>query len=100
MARLYHPDVSPPDRVEEHARRFIMVKEAYEILSDPQRRDLYDRDLANGVGFNSSYQNGLGMEEKLEWKTRWQSQLEELKRRSRNPYRGKMSWRVRMRSQT
>ncbi|KAI3450829.1 hypothetical protein Pfo_007494 [Paulownia fortunei] len=46
MARMYHPDVSPPDRVDEYTRRFIMVHEAYETLSNPQSRALYDRDLA------------------------------------------------------
>lgn len=54
MARKYHPDVSPPDRVDEHTRRFIMVKEAYETLSNPQRKALYDRDLAKGLGFGFS----------------------------------------------
>lgn len=54
MARLYHPDVSPPDRVDENTRRFIMVHEAYETLSNPQSRALYDRDLDAGLGFSFS----------------------------------------------
>ena len=41
MARKYHPDVSAPDRVDENTRRFIMVKEAYETLSNPHRKALY-----------------------------------------------------------
>lgn len=49
LARKYHPDVSPPDRVEEYTQRFIRVQEAYEILSDPNRRALYDRDMAKGL---------------------------------------------------
>lgn len=49
MARKYHPDVSPPDRVEEYTQRFIRVQEAYETLSDPGLRALYDRDLAMGL---------------------------------------------------
>lgn len=48
MARKYHPDVSPPERVDEYTRRFIMVHEAYETLSDPQTRAVYDRNLAVG----------------------------------------------------
>lgn len=48
MARKYHPDVSPPERVDENTRRFIMVKQAYETLSNPHRRALYDRNLAKG----------------------------------------------------
>jgi len=49
LARKYHPDVSPPDRVKEYTDRFIRVQEAYETLSDPRRRALYDRDMARGL---------------------------------------------------
>lgn len=49
LARKYHPDVSPPDQVKEYTQRFILVQEAYETLSDPRRRDMYDRDMARGV---------------------------------------------------
>ena len=49
LARKYHPDVSPPDRVVEYTERFILVQEAYETLSDPSSRALYDRDLALGI---------------------------------------------------
>ena len=49
LARKYHPDVSPPDRVEEYTRRFIRVQEAYETLSDPRMREIYDRDMARGL---------------------------------------------------
>lgn len=49
LARKYHPDVSPPDRVEEYTERFIRVQEAYETLSDPRSRALYDKDLAMGI---------------------------------------------------
>ncbi|RRT34699.1 hypothetical protein B296_00052485 [Ensete ventricosum] len=45
LARKYHPDVSPQDRAAEYTRRFIEVHEAYETLSDPGRRAIYDRDL-------------------------------------------------------
>lgn len=49
LARKYHPDVSPPGRVDENTQRFIRVQEAYEVLSDPRTRALYDRDLASGL---------------------------------------------------
>ncbi|XP_062109165.1 chaperone protein dnaJ 20, chloroplastic-like [Humulus lupulus] len=103
LARKYHPDVSPPGRVEEYTRRFIRVQEAYETLSDPCRRALYDRDMAKGLHLAFSarrrYQNNQGMEEKSEWKNRWQSQLSELKRRSmsKDGRGNNMSWGARMR---
>ena len=51
LARKYHPDVSPPGRVEEYTKRFIRVQEAYETLSDPTRRALYDTHMAKGLHF-------------------------------------------------
>lgn len=49
LARKYHPDVSPPGRAEEYTKKFIRVQEAYETLSDPRRRALYDRDMVGGL---------------------------------------------------
>ncbi|BBN70031.1 DNAJ-like 20, partial [Prunus dulcis] len=49
LARKYHPDVSPLDRVEENTEKFIRVQEAYETLSDSRRRAMYDRDMARGL---------------------------------------------------
>ncbi|CAA2965054.1 Hypothetical predicted protein [Olea europaea subsp. europaea] len=98
MARKYHPDVSPPDRVDENTRRFILVKEAYETLSDPHTRALYDQDLANGLGFNFSAGRGYEFNQRNgEWKMRWQSQLNELRQRKRDSG-GRMTWGARMRS--
>ncbi|OWM76777.1 chaperone protein dnaJ 20, chloroplastic-like [Punica granatum] len=105
LARKYHPDVSPPDRVEEHTRRFIRVLEAYETLSDPRRRALYDRNMAKGLHLafsarRSSSKFDEGFEDKSEWKSQWQSQISELKRRTiHKSSRGNMSWGARMRRQ-
>lgn len=49
LARKYHPDVSPPGRVEEYTQRFIRVQEAYETLSDPRSRELYDHHMGKGL---------------------------------------------------
>ncbi|XP_028759760.1 chaperone protein dnaJ 20, chloroplastic [Neltuma alba] len=102
LALKYHPDVSPPDRVEENTKRFIQVQEAYETLSDPRRRAMYDRDMARGIHLAFSarrcYYDGEVIEQRSEWKARWQSQLSELNRRSKlKENEENMSWAARMR---
>ena len=41
LARLYHPDLHPGDKFDEDM--FKAVNEAYEVLSDPDKRWVYDR---------------------------------------------------------
>src|SRR5213080_4405852 len=51
LAKQYHPDTNKEQGAE---ARFIEINEAYEVLSDPQKRTAYDRyghaGLDNGVG--------------------------------------------------
>ena len=50
LARKYHPDVSDEQNAEE---KFKDVNAAYEVLSDPEKRSMYDRygkDVPPGFG--------------------------------------------------
>jgi len=41
LARKYHPDVNPGDKVSED--KFKQIQEAYEVLSDSKKRKIYDQ---------------------------------------------------------
>ncbi|KAL0548009.1 hypothetical protein IC582_012448 [Cucumis melo] len=104
LARKYHPDVSPPGGAEEYTKMFIRVQEAYETLSDPRRRALYDRDMIGGlqVAFSARrrYDAAEEVAEKSGWRNSWEAQISELKRRSmEKDLRQNMSWGARMRRQ-
>ncbi|KAK1306657.1 hypothetical protein QJS10_CPA10g01515 [Acorus calamus] len=112
MARRFHPDVSPPERTEEYTKRFMLVQEAYETLSDPGRRADYDRRRV--MGLHRAFSGGAGsirtlinvvhvlqnegLDERSEWKIQWQNQIAELRRSRMNKVAGEnMSWAARIR---
>ena len=58
LAKKYHPDANP-DNKEEAEKKFKEVNEAYEILSDKQKRQMYDQFGFDGPqGFNGSQGGG------------------------------------------
>jgi len=104
MARKYHPDVCPPEQTEEYTRRFIEVQEAYETLSDPRSKNLYDSYLARKIhsGVSGINRWDYTQEElaKEEWRSRWEDQLSYLKQIANLKDVGQAtSWGARMRQQ-
>lgn len=45
LAKRYHPDTGGPENV----KRFLEVREAYQVLSDPTRRSAHDPTLAESM---------------------------------------------------
>ena len=58
MAMKHHPDRNPDDKGAEE--KFKEAKEAYEMLSDPQKRAAYDRFGHAGVDPNAAAAGGFG----------------------------------------
>ncbi|CAN6224249.1 unnamed protein product [Urochloa humidicola] len=48
LALRYHPDLCPPSRRAESIEVFVQLRRAYETLSDPARRVIYDAELRTG----------------------------------------------------
>ncbi|OMP05251.1 hypothetical protein CCACVL1_01983 [Corchorus capsularis] len=82
MVLQYHPDVCPPSAKEESTKRFLELQMAYETLSDPVSRKMYDYELGlvdSNIGYGSSFME----ERKTKFpKDVWEKQLHGLKKRS------------------
>ncbi|MGN0672246.1 MAG: molecular chaperone DnaJ [Anaerovoracaceae bacterium] len=58
LAMKYHPDRNPGDK--EAEEKFKEINEAYAVLSDPDKKDKYDRFGHAGVDPNAGFGSGAG----------------------------------------
>lgn len=61
MAIKYHPDKNPGDKQAEE--KFKEAAEAYEVLSDPNKKSRYDQFGHAGLGGNGGFGGGMNMED-------------------------------------
>ncbi|KAL8110759.1 hypothetical protein AgCh_026486 [Apium graveolens] len=76
----YHPDVCPPSNREESTRKFVEIRKAYDTLSDPDSRKMYDYEMSLVDSFGGRY-HYEGKREGFSKKV-WERQLSGLKKRS------------------
>lgn len=75
LVMQHHPDRVPPEKKQEAEEKFKEISEAYAVLSDPQKRKLYDQyghagidsrytteDIFRGADFSSIFGKGRGFE--------------------------------------
>ncbi|XP_041788179.1 J domain-containing protein [Anopheles merus] len=67
LALQYHPDKNDGDK--ESEAKFQQLKEAKEILCDPEKRASYDKWRNSGIQI--SYKNWLGMKEHVQQSMHW-----------------------------
>jgi len=62
LAKKYHPDkITDPSQKEEYTEKFQKIGEAYEVLSDPDKRKTYDQFGKNGLNGSSGGTNPFEM---------------------------------------
>lgn len=77
----FHPDVCPASNRAESTRRFVEIREAYDTLSDPESRRMYDHQMSSVDSFGGGhfyYEDKRGEFSKKVW----ERQLSGLKKRS------------------
>jgi len=54
LVLIHHPDKHPPENRIEAERRFILVSQAYDILSNPVKRKIYDQYGEEGLQYGGA----------------------------------------------
>ncbi|KAG6556781.1 hypothetical protein Mapa_001727 [Marchantia paleacea] len=104
MARQYHPDVCPREKVEECTRKFLEVQHAYDTLSDPEKRAEYDYEIScthlsasHSWRFQCRKASRRTMSRDHDcWRSKWEQQLENLLHKDATDHVSQ-SWGARMR---
>lgn len=55
LAKKYHPDLQPEDMKQDAEEKFKLINEAYEVLSDPEKRKNYDASLSENMISKEEY---------------------------------------------
>ena len=55
LAKKYHPDLQPENMKKDAEEKFKLINEAYEVLSDPEKRKNYDSSLAENTISKEEY---------------------------------------------
>lgn len=55
LAKKYHPDLQPEDMKQDAEEKFKLINEAYEVLSDPEKRKNYDTSLSENIISKEEY---------------------------------------------
>ncbi|XP_065864927.1 chaperone protein dnaJ 20, chloroplastic-like [Euphorbia lathyris] len=96
LARKYNSYLwpPPPDEVEEYSRMFIKIKEAYDTLSDPIKRAVYDEYIHHEYSDVKCNQEEVSRA----WMNHWEAQASGLEIRSMNNMaEEKRSWAAQIR---
>jgi molecular chaperone DnaJ len=65
LARKYHPDLNPGDKSSEE--KFKKLSEAYDVLSDPKKREIYDKFGAYNDNIRDAARRPDGSEVDFDW---------------------------------